>query len=193
MSKHAWREVVKAVEMTRDHPGYKYDYFKSAKEFEDFMLSSIGEGWEHQEWAKVFFGDSPQRGFVEPSTKLIPDTTAGVGKVTNSFVHNKNNYAYVVRKLVRNGVYDIKTICKIVNSTKVRYPDGDHIFRASNNTVQELVTRYKTQYANKTPLFIERDLARFYKTQGLSLRAIVRAMASDGIERSHEHIRNLLL
>lgn len=49
--------LVKEVEITSTHPGYRYVYFTSFNELDQYFRELCGDDWKEQEWAKFWLRD----------------------------------------------------------------------------------------------------------------------------------------
>lgn len=49
--------LVKNVDILSTHPGYRYNYFQSFEELDDYFKKECGEDWRSQEWAKFWISD----------------------------------------------------------------------------------------------------------------------------------------
>ncbi len=50
-----WPPLVKSVEVCSEYPGYKYTYFETFAELDEYFTKECGENWSKQEWAKYWF------------------------------------------------------------------------------------------------------------------------------------------
>lgn len=56
LSSKFWPPLVKEVTITRDYPGYKYEFFTNFDDLNNYFTELCGEDWRHQEWAKYWIG-----------------------------------------------------------------------------------------------------------------------------------------
>lgn len=49
--------LVKEVELTTAYPGYRFTYFKSFKELDEYFTQECGFDWKEQEWALFWLRD----------------------------------------------------------------------------------------------------------------------------------------
>lgn len=50
--------LVKSARLTKEYPGYEYEYFRSFEELDAYLRSICGEDWESQEWVNVWLNKS---------------------------------------------------------------------------------------------------------------------------------------
>lgn len=50
-----WRSVVKEAQKISEHPGYRYVYFNSFSEVDQFFTDMIGADWEREPWVQFLY------------------------------------------------------------------------------------------------------------------------------------------
>jgi hypothetical protein len=194
-----WRELAHEVEETKEHPGYRYKYFKSFTELDEYMCANVDPNWKDTSWGK-FLLRAEDIESEHTSLSAVDQTDVQPIAPGNSFTANKNDYECLARDLIRAGVTDLETLMGLIGQTTVQYREytgpTTHTYRPVKAVVQRYITKYNTKAQRplkQTPKHIVTALIKFYADQRLSLRDIAYKLnKNDGIKLSYERIRELI-
>lgn len=171
-----WRNVVKSVDIIPQHPGYRYNYFKSWQDFDECMKETCGEDWQTKPWAKVFLRDELE--------DTLPTSDRGLGAT--------NNYTWFVYRLVKQGITDVDDIYTTLRDVIVYFPYMSKKFSLRKKTIARLVNDAKRYYQVAKYNYNPQELIQFYAGQGYSLRLIQQKLMEHGVFYSHTQISKKL-
>lgn len=55
-----WPPLVRNVVITKESPGYRYEFFRSFTELDAYFTNELGTEWKKQEWAQYWFNQHKQ-------------------------------------------------------------------------------------------------------------------------------------
>jgi hypothetical protein len=195
-----WRSIVRDVTDTKEHPGYMFEFFRSFKEFDEYLSAHHDLNWRETEWGKFLMKpDFPEADCSYFGAMDIENLEA-TAPADNSYTQKKNSYENVARDLIRAGVTDVDTLHAIISNTTTGFRELEgyttHTYKPTKAALGRYISKYntKTQRAlRKTPKHIVLALIKHYVEQRLSLRDIsYKLNKNDGIQLSYERIRELL-
>lgn len=50
-----WPPLVREVTQTKQYPGYRYEYFRTFRELNEYFIKLCGTAWREEPWAKYWF------------------------------------------------------------------------------------------------------------------------------------------
>jgi hypothetical protein len=193
-----WRGIAVGVEDTTEYPGYRYVFCKTFAEFDKLMQEEAGSDWRQTEWARYLArGDGESS--LDISIERVNRDKMSPANVVNPYVAVRNNYEFIAKQLIQEGVTDVETLYDLIrrHTTSYRTFTGTELYtyKPTKQLLTELVRKYSTRTRRPTrvtPTYIIRALIEHYAQEGRSLRDIAYKLnKNEGIRLSHERIREI--
>ena len=180
-----WRQYVKYTQIISEHPGYRHIKFTGEEDAKKFFDDIIGLQWEENSWAKYLLRriEEAQKDKAVYRNKFafVPDAS-----VKNTYIKDPNNYEYMVRYYIKQGIKNIDQLARLLKDRPEKY-------RIDYNKLRYYINKYTKSPKQSNPdRFIIVELIKVYYSRGLSIRKIEEALREDNIDLAKTQVHQIM-
>lgn len=133
LSDKFWPPLVKEISITKDYPGYKYEFFDNYEDLDKYFTDLCGDDWVHQPWAQYWIG---QHKLTQRRNKL--EIKIMMGEIDPSKTRTFVNYDQIAASIqqIKDKLGRKVSVLKIIKEL------NDSGLNVSKNTVYRVIKKY---------------------------------------------------